>query len=195
VQIEPKITLTVGLKTMHTHAVIDVKALLDNGATGLFINWSLITGNGISTCKLSQPIMVYNIDGTVNRGETIKEEVTLVLRCQDHQEQAAFEVCDLGKTNLIIGCPWSWKHNPIDWKTGKVQMTHCPKECNLYGRKVRKEKKRKEKECLREYSVMMEKVEDEEMPNGEVLIMIKLLGDHRLTQRADAHTGVETRIN
>ncbi|KAF8229982.1 DNA/RNA polymerase, partial [Tricholoma matsutake] len=38
---------------------------------------------------------------------------------------------------------WLQKHNPkIDWKTGKVQMTCCPKN-------------------------------DEEMPNGEVLIMIK----------------------
>ena len=119
--------------------------------------------------------MVYNIDGTVNRGGTIKEEVTMVLKYQEHQERAVFEVCDLGKTNLIIGCLWLWKHNPeIDWKTGKVQMTRCPKECNVYGRKMKKEKrKKKEKECPRKYSVMMEEVEDEEMPNGEVPIMIE----------------------
>ncbi|KAF8219736.1 hypothetical protein L208DRAFT_1547394 [Tricholoma matsutake] len=88
VQIEPKITLTVGLKTVDTHAAIDVEALLDSGATGLFINRSLITRNGINTCKLVQPIMVYNIDGTVNRRGTIKEEVTMVLKYQEHQEQA-----------------------------------------------------------------------------------------------------------
>ena len=53
-------------------------------------------------------------------------------------------------------------------------MTHCPKECNVYGRKMKKEKrKKKEKEHPRKYSVMMEEVEDEEMPNGEVPIMIE----------------------
>ncbi|KAF8232072.1 hypothetical protein L208DRAFT_1465881, partial [Tricholoma matsutake] len=78
--IEPEITLTVGLKTVDTHAAIDVEALLDSGATGLIINQSLMTGNGINTRKLAQPIMVYNIDGTVNHGGTIKEEVTMVLK-------------------------------------------------------------------------------------------------------------------
>ncbi|KAF8226858.1 hypothetical protein L208DRAFT_1497592, partial [Tricholoma matsutake] len=145
-RIEPEITLTVGLKTVDTHAAIDVEALLDSGATGLFINQSLITRNSINTHKLAQPIMVYNIDGTVNHGGTIKEEVTMVLKHQEHQERAVFEVCNLGKTNLIIGCPWLWKHNPeIDWKTGKVQMTCCPKECNVYGRKMKKEKGKRER--------------------------------------------------
>ncbi|KAF8235495.1 hypothetical protein L208DRAFT_1204535, partial [Tricholoma matsutake] len=91
------ITLTVGLKTVDMHAAINVEALLDSGATGLFINQSLITRNGISTCKLAQPIMVYNIDGTVNCEGTIKEEVTMVLQYREHQERAVFEVCDLGK--------------------------------------------------------------------------------------------------
>ncbi|KAF8228724.1 hypothetical protein L208DRAFT_1289976, partial [Tricholoma matsutake] len=83
-----EITLTVGLKTVDTHAVIDVEALLDNGATGLFINQELKTlfSSFESQVLLSQPIMVYNIDGTVNCGGTIKEEVTMVLRYQGHQE-------------------------------------------------------------------------------------------------------------
>ncbi|KAF8226395.1 DNA/RNA polymerase, partial [Tricholoma matsutake] len=65
---------------------------------------------------------------------------------------------------------WLCKHNSeIDWKTGKIQMTCCPKECNVYERKVKKEKReKKEKECPRKYSVMMEELEDEDMPNGEV---------------------------
>ena len=35
---EQDILLTVGLKTVNPHAMIDVEALLDSGATGLFIN-------------------------------------------------------------------------------------------------------------------------------------------------------------
>jgi len=43
---------------------------------------------------------------------------------QGHKEHAVFEVCDLGKSNLIIGYTWLHKHNPeVDWETGKVEMT------------------------------------------------------------------------
>ena len=43
-----------------------------------------------------------------------------------------FEVCDLGKSNLIIGYTWLGKLNPeINWETGKVEMMRCPQECNV----------------------------------------------------------------
>ena len=52
------------------------------------------------------------------------EEVTMVMSYQGHKEKAVFEVCDLGKTNLIIGIIWLKKHNPaIKWKTGEVKMS------------------------------------------------------------------------
>jgi len=47
-----------------------------------------------------------------------------------------FEVCDLGKSNLIIGYTRLHKHNPkINWETGKVEMTKCPRECNVAKRR------------------------------------------------------------
>jgi len=31
---------------------------------------------------------------------------------------------------VILGMPWLAYHNPeINWKTEKVKMTRCPKEC------------------------------------------------------------------
>ena len=105
-------SLMVGLKTVDTHAMIDVEALLDSGATGLFINRALIQNNGICTCKLEHPIAVYNIDGTENKRGSITEEVTMIMSYQGHKEHVVFEVCDLGKTNLIIGYKWLHKHNP-----------------------------------------------------------------------------------
>ena len=120
--------MTVGLKTVDTHAIIDVEALLDSGATGLFINHTLIQNDGITTCKLEHPIPVYNIDGIENKGGSIMEEVTMIMSYQGHKEQAIFEVCDLGKTNLIIGYKWLHKHNPhVNWKTGEMKMNCCPK--------------------------------------------------------------------
>jgi hypothetical protein len=85
---------------------MEVDALLDSGATGLFINRALVQKKGIHTRQLEHPITVYNIDGSINRGGSIMEEVTLIMSHQGHQEQTVFEVCDLGKTDLIIGYPW-----------------------------------------------------------------------------------------
>ena len=88
-----------------------------------------------------------------------------------------FEVCDLGKTDLI-GFTWLQKHNPeIDWRTREVQMTCCPRECNVTVRKIKKERKqkrqKKERKEEKRYPVTMEEVPDEDMPNGEGSIMTK----------------------
>jgi len=80
----------------------------------------------------------------------IEEEVSwrkwksLILSYQGHKEHAVFEVCDLGKSNLIIGYTWLHKHNlEINWETGKVEMTRCPQECNISERRQKGIKKRR----------------------------------------------------
>jgi Retroviral aspartyl protease len=139
--------LKVGLKTVDIHAIADVNALLDCGVTNLFINHAFVQKKEIRMHKLQDPITVYNIDGTVNRGGSVMEEVTLIESHQGHKERAIFEVCDLGKNDLIIEFMWLKKHNPeIDWRTGEVQMTHCPRECNVFARQLKKEKKVKREE-------------------------------------------------
>ena len=173
--LEQEVTVKVALQTVDTHARMDVDALLDCGATGLFINRALVQENGIPTRKLENPVTVYNIDGTVNRGGKITEEITLIMSYQGHKERAVFEVCDLGKTNLIIGYTWLRKHNPeVNWQTGEMHMTRCPRECNVFARQLKKEKKvKREKKSSRKYSVSVEEVPDEDMPNGDSPITIE----------------------
>jgi Retroviral aspartyl protease len=168
------VKLKVGLKTVDTHAIADVNALLDCGATDLFINRAFVQKKDIHMHTLQDLITVYNIDDTVNRGWSIMEEVTLIMSHQGHKERAVFEVCDLGKNNLIIGFTWLKKHNPeIDWRTREVGITRCPRECNVFARQLKKEKKvKREKNSTQKYSVMMEEVPDEDMPNGDSLIII-----------------------
>ena len=88
---EQDVLLTVELKTVNTHAMIDVEALLDSGATGLFINHELVQNNGIAMQVLEHPITVYNIDGTKNKKGSITEEVTMIMSYQGHKEKAVFE--------------------------------------------------------------------------------------------------------
>ena len=57
------------------------------------------------------------------------------------------DVCDLEKTDIILGMPWLQAHNPeINWKTGEVKITRCPPLCGrntrLKEEKVRKRVKR-----------------------------------------------------
>jgi len=118
--------LRVGLRTIDSHEVEEVDALLDSGVTGLFIDHAWLCQKKITTCKLEHCIEVYNIDGSINRGGSITEEVTLILSYHGHKECAVFKVCDLGKSNLIIGYTMLHKHNPdINWETGKVEMMRC----------------------------------------------------------------------
>jgi len=143
-KIEKEIMLRVGLRMIDSHEVEEVDMLLDSGATGLFIGCAWLRQKKITTRKLGHPIEVYNINRSVNRGGSITEEVTLILSYQGHKECAVFEVCDLGKSNLIIGYTWLHKHNPeVDWETGKVEMTRCPRECNVSERRQKGIKKRK----------------------------------------------------
>jgi hypothetical protein len=78
--------LKIGLKTVDTHTFLNLVALLDCGATGLFIDRAYVRRNNITTCKLEHPVPVYNIDGTENVGGTITEEVTMIMSYQGHQE-------------------------------------------------------------------------------------------------------------
>ena len=66
-------------------------------------------------------------------------------------------VCNLGKTELILEMLWLAAHNPeIDWEKGEVKMMHCPPICGRRkqeGRekKVRKIEKDKDEEALRNW--------------------------------------------
>jgi len=61
-----------------------------------------------------------------------------------------FDVCNLGRTDVILGMPWLVAHNPeIDWEKREVKMTRCPPWCGKdnRSREVReKQKKRMRRE-------------------------------------------------
>ena len=70
-----------------------------------------------------------------------------------HIERARMDVCNLKKTEMILGMPWLTAHNPeIDWEKEKVKMTYC---LPIHGRRKQEEKEKEVKK--------VEKDEDEEM--------------------------------
>ena len=55
-----------GLEKLENHEGVAVKALLDSGATGLFMNTTFAREKGFKMEKLKKPLVVRNLDGTIN---------------------------------------------------------------------------------------------------------------------------------
>ena len=155
-QLLREVWLKVGLEKLESHEGVAVKALLDSGATGLFMDTTFAKEKRFKMEKLKKPLLVRNVDGTVNAEGAIMHQVECNMFFKGHVERARMDVCNLGKTELILGMPWLAAHNPeIDWEKGKVKMMHFPP---IYGKrkqegkekKVKKTEKNENEEVLRE---------------------------------------------
>ncbi|GLB45153.1 hypothetical protein LshimejAT787_2000580 [Lyophyllum shimeji] len=134
--------LRVEVVTTDTQEILGLKALLDSGASGLFLHIRFVREHGITTRTLSRPIPVKNVDGTANAAGAITEVVDLVLRYNGHSERVVFAVTDLGEQDMILGYTWLKEHNPeIDWAAGTVSMSRCPARCQTCREEVKVERK------------------------------------------------------
>jgi len=132
--------MKMGLEKLENHEGVAVRVLLDSGATGLFMDTTFAREKGFKMEKLKKPLLVRNVDRTVNAGGAIMHQVEYNMFFKGHVERARMDVCNLGKTEVILGMPWLAAHNPeIDWEKGEVEMTCCPPIC----RKKKQEEKRK----------------------------------------------------
>jgi len=134
-----EVWMSIGVEKLDTHEDVTVKALLDSGATGMFMDKRMAARHGFKLQKLERLIMVRNIDGTNNSKGAITHQVEYNVYYKGHVERMRMNVCNLGKTEVILGMPWLVAHNPeINWETGEVKMTRCPPLCG--GRSQTKEK-------------------------------------------------------
>jgi len=106
------IILPIEISTTDTSKVYSVKALLDSGATGNFIDKDFVRTRGISTQNISRPIPVFNVDGSPDEAGQISEVVDVVLCYKTHSERMLLAVSNLGKQSMILGYTWLKDHNP-----------------------------------------------------------------------------------
>jgi len=96
---------------------------------------------GFKIKRLKNSLLVRNIDGTVNVEGAIMHQVECNMFFKGHVERVRMDVCNLGKTEVILGMPWLAAHNPeIDWEKEQVKMTCCLPICG----KKKQEEERKE---------------------------------------------------
>jgi hypothetical protein len=93
------------------------QALLDSSATDNFVDQRTIKRLHISTRRLDQPRILYNVDKTENQSGCITNYVDLEITRGIQTKVQRFYVANLGADRFILGFPWLYEFNPeIDWR-------------------------------------------------------------------------------
>ena len=100
-----EVWLKIGLEKLENYEGVVVKALLDSRVTGLFMDMTFAKEKGFKMEKLKKPLLVRNVDGIVNVGRAITNQVECNMFFKGHIERARMDICNLGKTELILGIP------------------------------------------------------------------------------------------
>ena len=96
--------MRIGMEKINTHKEITVKALLDSGAIGMFVD-KFAEKSGFKMEKLERPLKVTNVDESNNSGGKITHKVEYNVYYKGHQERMHFDVCNLERTEVILGMP------------------------------------------------------------------------------------------
>ena len=154
-----EVWMRIGMEKINTHEGVTVKVLLDSGATGIFVDKKFGEEHRFKLDKLEKLLIVTNMDGSCNSGGNITHEVECNVYYRGHQERMKFDVCNLGRMEVILSMPWLAAHNPeIDWEKGEVKMTRCPPWC---GKDNRNKEARERQEKIRRRETR--KVEEEKV--------------------------------
>jgi hypothetical protein len=138
------LTVEVEIESTDTAVKRRTQALIDCGVMGCFIDIEWAKLNNIPTCPLTNPIPVYNVDGTANDASAITDIADVILRYETHSEHTQLAVTRLGKQSLILGYNWLRNHNPeINWQTKDVKMSQCPLQCSTCRVEDKRDAKRR----------------------------------------------------
>ena len=160
-----EVQTNIGIEKIDIHKGATVKVLLDSRATEVFMDRKMAAKYSFRLQKLERPLMVKNVDGTYNSRGAIIHQVEVNMYYKNHVERIRIDMCDLGKTDIILGMPWLQVHNPeINWETEKVKMMRCPLLCrrNTKEKENRKIKKGKRIATLEEEKIVRWAVDDKE---------------------------------
>jgi hypothetical protein len=114
--------MTISLTVNMWHKTTKLEALLDCGATHNFIDPRTISSLNMGTQLLPQPLIVRNVDRTINRDGTITRYCNLWVRRGKHEERLGFYVANLGRDRIILGYPWFKLYNPsFNWNSNTLQ--------------------------------------------------------------------------
>ena len=89
-----------------------VAAMVDSGATSLFIDHIFANQHQMLKEPLENPIQLFNIDWSLNKAGSITHKVRLALKVSQDKGKFDFFVTRLGPKKVILGLPWLKHRNP-----------------------------------------------------------------------------------
>ena len=125
-----EVTVKIRLERIDTQKGITVEMLLNSSVTELVMSSEFARKQRFKLKKIERPIYIRNVDSLLNKKGPIEHMVEVNIYYQGHRERTEIDVIRGQKWSVILGMVWLACHNPeIDWRTGEVKMTRCPKEC------------------------------------------------------------------
>ena len=125
-----EVTVKIRLERIDTQKGITVEMLLNSSVTELVMSSEFARKQRFKLKKIERPIYIRNVDSLLNKKGPIEHMVEVNIYYQGHRERTEIDVIRGQKWSVILGMLWLACHNPeIDWRTGEVKMTRCPKEC------------------------------------------------------------------
>ena len=98
--------LDIGIEKVDMHKGITIKVLLDSGTIGMFIDKEMARRHRFRMTKLERLLKVKNMNGTENSERNIIHQVEVNVFYKNHVERIRIDICNLGKTEVILGMPW-----------------------------------------------------------------------------------------
>ena len=136
--------MDIDIEKTNTHKGVIIKVLLDSCAIGIFMDRKIVAKHRFRLQKLERPVRVKNVNGTYNSRGAIIHEIEVNVYYKSHVERIRMDICNLGRTEVILGMPWLVVHNPeINWETREVKMTRCLPLCSKGKIKEKKKRERR----------------------------------------------------
>ena len=184
-----EVWLNIGIEKVDIYKDMTVKVLLDSGITEIFMNKKIAAKHGFKLQKLNKPVMVRNVDGTNNSRGAIMHQVEVNMYYKSYVKRIKMNVCDLRRTNIILGMPWLQAHNPkINQEIREVKITRYSPICKRKivvkedierKKKVRRRIKVIEKSDRNEWKISIEKKFDKVKLDKEKVRKIVLPRFHK----------------
>ena len=93
------------MEKIDIHKGVIVKVLLDSSTTDMFIDCKMAAKHGFRLKKLERPVVVRNVNRTNNSAGAIIHQVEVNVYYKGYIERIRMDICNLGKTNVILGMP------------------------------------------------------------------------------------------
>ena len=100
---------------------VTINAMIDSGATEVFIHRAVCNKRGIKMIKAKNPREIYLADGKPSAMGPVTHMMKVPIDISSHRELATLQVANLQNHEVILRMPWLREHNPtINWNNKRI---------------------------------------------------------------------------